>query len=332
VPSFPGPGIGWAIFQDGSADFNNLTIRGTFTGNNFVINNSGEFFYSGTPAAGNLIASIATAAGTDVSGNAYLAGITSYRNVGGTFIAANQNPTTGGAVTIYSAASEAGPWTIQGNLNGNNAGQIWLASQDGGVLQLSNSGAALLSAFIGQSTFTIQNDTAFMTLQCTNLGIPEVINGNDSRTYALGQSLGIVGGATLINSTTPIPLVTFANVAAGTYHVKGRVRFTSATGTTQPMSIRIGGTATASAVEVSTMEMQEIPGAAVQPGAITALNADPSVSPTLPNSLNWRWDFDGIVRVSAAGSLILTGRQGTSAADETFTVTANSWMELEPTI
>ncbi len=38
----------------------------------------GLFMYSGTPAAGNLIASIASTAGTDSFGNAYLAGITSY--------------------------------------------------------------------------------------------------------------------------------------------------------------------------------------------------------------------------------------------------------------
>lgn len=38
----------------------------------------GLFVYSGTPANGNLVASIASTAGTDQFGNAYLAGITSY--------------------------------------------------------------------------------------------------------------------------------------------------------------------------------------------------------------------------------------------------------------
>lgn len=37
---------GWIIRKDGSAEFNNLTIRGTFTGTDFVINSSGIFFYS----------------------------------------------------------------------------------------------------------------------------------------------------------------------------------------------------------------------------------------------------------------------------------------------
>ena len=44
---------------------------------------SGLFVYSGPPAAGNLIGSIAAANGTDLFGNAYLAGFTSYLTVAG---------------------------------------------------------------------------------------------------------------------------------------------------------------------------------------------------------------------------------------------------------
>lgn len=52
--------------------------------------NDGLFVYNGAPALGNLIASIASAAGTDESGNAYLEGITTYFAAGGsTFDAIN---------------------------------------------------------------------------------------------------------------------------------------------------------------------------------------------------------------------------------------------------
>lgn len=37
---------GWSINQDGSAEFNDLAIRGTFSGTDFVINSSGIFFYA----------------------------------------------------------------------------------------------------------------------------------------------------------------------------------------------------------------------------------------------------------------------------------------------
>lgn len=72
------PGVsGWTINRDGSAEFNNLTIRGTFNGTDFVINAAGAFFYSGTPAAGNLIASIAPNPGVDAHGNHFPQGIMS---------------------------------------------------------------------------------------------------------------------------------------------------------------------------------------------------------------------------------------------------------------
>jgi hypothetical protein len=49
---------GWSINKDGSAEFNNLTIRGTFMGTNFVLNQNGIFFYDPTETLGNLVVSI----------------------------------------------------------------------------------------------------------------------------------------------------------------------------------------------------------------------------------------------------------------------------------
>jgi hypothetical protein len=85
------PGVsGWAIFQNGTVEFNSGTFRGTvtagtFEGTDFEINSNGAFFYSGTPAAGNLIASITSAAGTDHFGNNYGGpGLTTYAPGGDT--------------------------------------------------------------------------------------------------------------------------------------------------------------------------------------------------------------------------------------------------------
>jgi hypothetical protein len=55
------------------------TISGaTFKGTDFIINSAGAFFYNGAPALGNMIASIASAAGADSFGNAFGDGFTSY--------------------------------------------------------------------------------------------------------------------------------------------------------------------------------------------------------------------------------------------------------------
>lgn len=66
---------GWTVNKDGSAQFNNLEIRGTFNGINYVINSHGLFFYSGPPAAGNLVGSWTNSAGADSHGNPYDQGI-----------------------------------------------------------------------------------------------------------------------------------------------------------------------------------------------------------------------------------------------------------------
>jgi len=70
-PNFVHDVSGWQVAKDGSAEFNNLTIRGTFYGTDYIISTDGIFFYSGTPALGNLVLSIAPSAGTDTFGNPY---------------------------------------------------------------------------------------------------------------------------------------------------------------------------------------------------------------------------------------------------------------------
>lgn len=73
---------GWVIKSNGDAEFNDLTIRGTFYGAEFIINDDGMFFYDGTPAAGNLIMSIAAAQGADSFGNGFRRGVMVYSSAG----------------------------------------------------------------------------------------------------------------------------------------------------------------------------------------------------------------------------------------------------------
>lgn len=127
---------GWTINQDGSAEFNNLTIRGSFQGTEFIINKNGTFFYSPSEAAGNLVASIAPAAGVDSFGNNFLAGHASY---GASFAVALN---AAGFVGFYTG-SLAGGWTAVSEVAGDSAGNLQVNA--GGQLQL-----------IGTSGVTIQ--------------------------------------------------------------------------------------------------------------------------------------------------------------------------------
>jgi hypothetical protein len=108
IPSIHSPNFvagvqGWTINIDGSAEFNNLSIRGTFMGIDYEINSSGAFFYSGTPAAGNLIASIAPAGGGDEFGNAYVSGFSTYFLDG--IVATTMTPTLGGFAGVSAIVS-----------------------------------------------------------------------------------------------------------------------------------------------------------------------------------------------------------------------------------
>ena len=117
-PNFVTGVSGWTINQDGSAEFNNLTLRGVFKGTNYVINASGAFFYSAAPAAGNLVESVTSAAGTDAFGNVYLAGYTVYSNSGGVPLSAMN--TVASALRFYTWSGSA--WVIGPQLQGPQVG------------------------------------------------------------------------------------------------------------------------------------------------------------------------------------------------------------------
>jgi len=119
-PNFITSVSGWSINKDGSAEFNNLTIRGTFFGTNYIINNSGIFFYSGVPALGNLLISISNAIGPDQFGNSYSVGIFFHNG------AATIGMVTVGGLPIL----DMNP---SGRAHGTNNAQIFAALQNGGL-------------------------------------------------------------------------------------------------------------------------------------------------------------------------------------------------------
>lgn len=67
---------GWAVKIDGSAEFNNITIRGGTTVGGRAL------YYNGTPALGNLLLSISATAGTDAFGNTVVQGLGIYSTEG----------------------------------------------------------------------------------------------------------------------------------------------------------------------------------------------------------------------------------------------------------
>lgn len=109
-PNFIHDVSGWQIAQNGNAEFNDIMLRGTFQGIDWVANSYGLFFYSGTPAAGNLLFAIANADGNDAAwtsgaGNTYYQAVASY-GTGGAWAGLNFSEGTPGAVFAPSSVTQ----------------------------------------------------------------------------------------------------------------------------------------------------------------------------------------------------------------------------------
>lgn len=98
----------------------------------------GVFVYSGAPAFGNLIGSVAGAPGFDPYGNAFLDGLTSYQVNPASFAVS----LTGNVAGFFSAPGPAGPWS-PGPSMGYSGGPIQLGGGGNAFAQLEIDGAAL---------------------------------------------------------------------------------------------------------------------------------------------------------------------------------------------
>lgn len=112
-PNFVTGIAGWTINKDGSAELNNVTVRGTIIAGHFIGSGEGQevLIYTGAPAANNLLASICSANGTDSHGNHFVAGTAVYSAT----IAMSLSP--GASLTFFSGSLAAG-WTSASSVGG----------------------------------------------------------------------------------------------------------------------------------------------------------------------------------------------------------------------
>lgn len=211
---------GWAIMQDGSAYFFNVTATGiitatAFQGTNFTIDAAGIFFYSGAPAAGNLLIAIANTAGADPYGNVYAQGAN--------FISGSRQLVmgeTGGSPLIYGGT---------GNTNITNSGALQA------TLQGSGTGQYDIWQLLGPEDST-RKDWALVQLvsssadatQVAELSLIYVDTGGVAHPYLIINSAGVNISGTL---TTTANINTSANIssrpsAAGNTLFSGNVNAT----------------------------------------------------------------------------------------------------------
>jgi hypothetical protein len=176
---------GWIIEADGNAEFNDLTIRGVFSGSNFTINSSGIFMYNGTPAAGNLIGSWTSASGTDSFGNNYNAGFAIYQ----------------GATTEYAIDT---------------SGNLTVGPSSGAHFTFSVGASPTMKAFdsLGRQCLQLDSNTGLMT----------VLDNTDMNFMQLNTTTGQTPGGMVIgvlSTAGTMPTATQVANAAGVYNLNG---------------------------------------------------------------------------------------------------------------
>lgn len=104
-PNYVAGGTGWTINKDGTAQLAELVLI-------VLPGSAAGLVYSGPPAAGNLVASISAAAGTDMYGNAYLDGFCVYKGTAAAQI--HVNPVNG--LPAFEAFTGVGSEQLKGSM------------------------------------------------------------------------------------------------------------------------------------------------------------------------------------------------------------------------
>jgi len=141
-PNFKTGVSGWFIGQDGTAEFNDVVVRGTIEASQFVGDGNGEeiMIYSAAPAAGNLRSSMTSGSGTDSFGNHFLAGPASY--LGG-----QATQVIGGSLVLYTGSLAAG-WAVAASFALDGFATTLVVNSPG-IIQLQGK----LTAFSGSQEF-----------------------------------------------------------------------------------------------------------------------------------------------------------------------------------
>lgn len=212
---------GWRVRKIGDAEFNNLSIRGTFSGNYFILNTSGLFFYSGSPALGNMTGSWASAAGTDSFGNAYPAGLKIYSALGSVLLdatdgilqslSANNNLVNinDGQITITAVGNSSTATFIQ-NDRGTTNGSLCIS---GGKQNASD-----VAAFLGLVTKTTGN-SPLVQIAAASGGQCNFVNESVDQGRGVQSFITLTSNVTL--SATPSTEATLMTVPSMTF-VNGR--------------------------------------------------------------------------------------------------------------
>lgn len=354
----------------------------SFSGTDFVINSSGIFVYSGTPALGNLLVSIAPLAGTDAFGNAYPQGI----NVNAGVIKGVQIISAGNApeFLVYSGAPAANNLILSVSSAattdsfGNHVLQGFAYYTTTTAYQITNGGFQYYSGTMSGGWGTVNSfiEVVANVLRLENPNLTRfTINGTEIADFsAAGQY--ITPGVTFqtqVATPSPSPAgnpIVFANTSGQiivndaadgtTYNTQTRTtRLTTASGaisSATPASVGLSQAVSARSywvrarLYITTTSTPQFgfdlvtpaPGtdtgqiggsiyrAATFTGSVAgAPNANNGIAIALAAGVSYMIDLDGIVTITAAGTLNLNVYNVTGGTGS-YTVNAFSGIHVSP--
>jgi hypothetical protein len=330
---------GWQIQNNGDAQFNDVTLTGTFGGTNYVINTDGAFFYSGTPAAGNLLLAIANAAGTDAFGNAYVEGL-QFTDSAGFKIELTEQSSAAVARFATGRATEASAAIVASQVFSSGAANETLdlsvfgpreqTPDNDGVGVMLNSAAKNGSTPATGQLVWLPSGSGISQPQAAwdgqGLGVYAYDDGNE---YDCARGTLLVATTITVNSTSGQTIMS-ASVAAGTYRIHGFCECLQG-GTAVAQFIGFGGPATGGGpTRIRYWFVEQ--GTAQEFSAYSNIGSalGDVATPAYGAGDTFFFEFEGVVSFSAAGTFGVTAASAT--ATETFEIITGSLMDLMPCV
>jgi hypothetical protein len=311
-PNFVSNVSGWQIDKNGNAQFNNLTLRGTFLGNNSIINANGAYWYAGTPAAGNLIQSITNANGFDPFGNTVLYGCVNYDPV--EFNAIEINTAT---ITSYTNTSQSGVYQQAGVMQSGGSAGGWVFEN----LGIGPTSAGFLSAISleAQANPGVQPGSAVLYADVN--GSCRVVDDADGQTYSMEiRHQYLAANSTAFSSATPAAVFAATTMSNRPYRISGRLVIVVTTAGAPQIEFGMSGSSTGSVTVTTTRAAAILASTDIPPntlGGFATLAAN-----------TYECTFDGVVVQNTSGTFVVN--MAVASGTGSFVINAFSYIDVMP--
>jgi hypothetical protein len=319
-----------------------------FEGTDYIISSAGMFFYSGTPAAGNLLIAIANSFGSDAFGNTHVEGVGLYGS-NGSYIALQDN---GGQPTIFFQPASVTHQTTAPQIFGfaDNAGlvnefDILVISSgknggdDAGIQLYSEpadgSAPAKVIFEFGGTIFAIVTKAGF---QLSNTGTPisasgsvslysessklAVVDGADGNIYQTERNSVVLQSGFNVTTTTPTDIGLHLPVSARQYRLSGAFKITAPAANPGLVQMEIAAPSGAGG-NINFMLVR----ATVTATGVAIPNVVTSIFQTAVNN-DYILYIDGVVNITSSGTMSINASN--SAAGTSFNVDTYSYIDYMP--